>query len=915
MKKQKPPVDADPHASREAERYENPIPSREYLLQMLEQQSGPVAWEQIADALEIDDEGRREAVRRRLIAMSRDGQIASNRVGDFGLIDRMGLIRARVVGHRDGFGFAATSDDSEDLYLHHRQMRKVFDGDEVLVREMPGGYRGKREGAIVRVVRHNTSQLAGRLIKEHGIYYVRPDNPRLTHNVLVEPEHLGGAEKGVYVVVEITQQPSRDGFPVGQIIEVLGEHLSPGMEIDVAMRNYGIPHDWPSDVTAEAADIPDEVQETDKQQRIDLRALPLVTIDGEDARDFDDAVYCEQLDDGWKLIVAIADVSHYVQIGNPLDREAEERGTSVYFPDFVVPMLPEKLSNGLCSLNPEVDRLCMAVEIRIDARGHLTGYQFFEGVMRSHARLTYTTVGQLIEERGDRNSGVRKAHHKLLGPLDCLHDLYKVLRDAREHRGAMDFETTETRILFDEQRKIDKIVPVARNDAHKLIEECMLAANVCAANLLLASELPALYRVHDAPKQEKIANLREYLGELGLSLGGGESPEPMDFLLLLAQSDGRADAHIIQTMLLRSMNQAVYQPDNKGHFGLAYEAYAHFTSPIRRYPDLLVHRAIRSLLRGGAKKSLAAQLRPVKGARDLDKGGIYPYDMAAMLQLGEHCSSTERRADEATRDVVNWLKCEYLQSHVGEEFTGVVSAVTNFGLFVELKDLYVEGLVHVTSLPKDYYRFEQAHQRLVGERSRKVFHLGDEVAVQVVRVDLDERKVDFELREVKPARKKVSVSPRALQLAEEYEQKRRQQDGGKKAKKAVASDPWSGASGKLQNASESKSQPRKRKVQDQVPEKVREDVQKKAQEKPAEQKVSAAEGATPAELDEAMSQSRKAEQREKKWARPKKTPPRKGGKRPAVAARKAAMKADKAKATTKKAAKKTKSGKKKKPKK
>ncbi|WP_193165742.1 ribonuclease R [Microbulbifer hainanensis] len=873
-------IEADPHAEREAEKYDKPVPSREYLLQLLEQQAGPVPWETVADLLELHDEDLREGVRRRLIAMSRDGQIASNRAGDFGVLDKMSLVRGRVIGHRDGFGFVSPRDGGDDLYLSHRQMKKVFDGDEVLVRETPGGFRGKREGAVIRVIKHNTQQLAGRLFQENGICFVRPDNPRINLDVMVAADKTAGAEHGQYVVVDITMQPGRDCVPQGEVAEVLGDHLAPGMEIDVAIRNYGIPHTWPAALQTEVDAIADEVLEVDKKARVDLRALPLVTIDGEDARDFDDAVFCEVRKDGsWKLLVAIADVSHYVSPGMALDEEAHSRGNSVYFPDFVVPMLPEKLSNGLCSLNPDVDRLCMVCEMHIDLDGRILDYRFFEGVLRSHARLTYTQVGQVVAERDSRDSGLRKQFAALTPHLDNLHDLYKALRGARDRRGAIDFETTETRIIFDANRKIERIVPVQRNDAHKMIEECMLAANVCAAELMELAELPALYRVHDTPKEEKLTNLREYLGELGLRLPGGAEPQPKDFQLLLEQVEGRADAHIIQMMLLRSMNQAVYQPENRGHFGLDYHAYAHFTSPIRRYPDLLLHRALRWLIRNGNANppAVAKKVHTAPGAAALAAEQIIPYDLPAMVQLGEHCSMTERRADDATRDVVSWLKCEYLQDHVGETYPGVISAVTGFGLFVELADLYVEGLIHVTALPKDYYRFEQAHQRLIGERSGKRYHLGDSVTVQVARVDLEERKVDFTLGELLPRDGKrdrkteeTRVSARAMEMAVEHQRERdRKKKPGERSKAAAGKpSPW----GKRPETAPGTTPFKKRKVGS-------------TEAVPVE--------ATP-EKPEAPAEG-EGEQPHKKRG-PKRTPTRKGGKRPAVAARKAAQKAEKANA-------------------
>lgn len=769
----------DPHAEREALKYANPIPSREVILDLLDASTGPLTREVIGEKLGLRDEESLEALRRRLIAMVRDGQIVGNRKGGFGRVDRMNLVRGRVQGHRDGFGFVLTGDGREDIYLSNRQMRRVFDGDEVLVRLGDRGFRGRQEGSIVEILARNTRQLVGRYRVERGIHYVRPDNPRIVQDLIIPPEHTASATPGQLVMVDIIEYPERDNPAIGAIVEVLGDHLAPGMEIDVAIRSHGIPHVWPDEVQQQARLLPAEVMSEDKIGRFDLRNLPLVTIDGEDARDFDDAVYCEpKKGGGWRLYVAIADVSHYVQVGSALDKEAALRGNSVYFPDFVVPMLPEALSNGLCSLNPHVDRLCMVCEMTISSAGRITGYQFYEAVMHSHARLTYTQVGQVIDERGRPRSGVRQQFHQVVPQLDHLHDLYQALRSARELRGAIDFETQETRILFDEQRKIKKIIPVQRNDAHKLIEECMLAANVCAAKFLSRMQVPALYRVHEGPKEQKLDLLREYLAGLGLGFRKRQQVTPQDYQEVLQAIEGRPDAHLIQTTMLRSMNQAVYQPDNKGHFGLAYEAYTHFTSPIRRYPDLLVHRAIRSVIHSRvASKNVKRHPDMVP----LSNQTLYPYSMDDMLVLGEQSSVTERRADEATRDVVSWLKCEYLQGRVGEEFDGVVSSVVSFGLFVELKDLYIEGLVHITALPQDYYVHQPAQGRLVGERTRKVFALGDELRVRVVNVNLDERKIDFEIVEIKPGkRKKILVSDKAKKLAEEFLQENTRKSGGGK---------------------------------------------------------------------------------------------------------------------------------------
>lgn len=751
----------DPYAKREAAKYENPIPSRELILEVLDKSSGPMTLSAMCEYLQQTGDDQREAMRRRLIAMERDGQLMSNRKGGYGRVDKMDLVRGRIQGHRDGYGFVIPADGSEDIYVSNRQMRKVFDGDEVLARHGEANFKGNKEGSIVEVLVHNTSQLVGRLISERGSHYVRPDNPRLGHDVLVPSEYLSGAKSGQFVVVEVVQQPDRRNKPVGHILEVLGDHLAPGMEIDVAIRSHSIPHVWPSNVKEQAATYGKDVGEEDKQNRIDLRDAPFVTIDGEDARDFDDAVYCEKKrSGGWRLFVAIADVSHYVAPNSPLDKEAIERGNSVYFPDFVVPMLPEALSNGLCSLNPHVDRLCMVCEMTISAAGRISGYKFYESVMHSKARLTYNQVGSMLDlmakgAEKQKTAQLREQFAHVIPHIDELHRMYGALLDARRMRGAIEFETTETRILFDESRKIDQIVPVVRNDAHKLIEECMLAANVCAARFLEKHDIPALYRVHAPPKPEKVAMLKEFLGELGIGFTGGDKLTPADFQAMLANIQGRPDTHLIQTVMLRSMNQAVYQPTNEGHFGLAYPAYAHFTSPIRRYPDLLVHRALRYVVRS-ERASVHVKRHPdavALAARD-----IFPYTSADMAGFGEQCSVTERRADEATRDVVSWLKCEFLKDHVGETFDGIVSAVVGFGLFVELKNVFVEGLIHITGLPSDYYHFQAAQHRLVGERTRQVFRLGDEVSVRVVRVSLDERKIDFELTSVK-ARRRARGAP------------------------------------------------------------------------------------------------------------------------------------------------------------
>ncbi|GLQ30640.1 ribonuclease R [Litoribrevibacter albus] len=738
----------DPFGQREADKYENPVPSRELITSFLEEAGKALTHSQLCSAMQIFDDERIEAMRRRLIAMSRDGQLITDKQQRYKPISAIPTIDGRVIGHRDGYGFVQPDDKSPDLYLNAREMNKVFDGD--LVRVMVSGidHKGRREARIIQVLEHKTVQLVGRYYAEGKGGFVVPDSRRMSQEVSVSPEADGGASSGQYVVVEIERQPSRREKASGRVIKILGDHLAPGMEIDVALHTYDVPHEWPEGVLSEVAHFTESVAEEDKTLRVDLRALPLVTIDGEDAKDFDDAVYCERKKSGgWRLIVAIADVSHYVKLRTELDKEAQNRATSVYFPGHVVPMLPEVLSNGLCSLNPNVDRLAMVCEMSISASGRMSRFKFYEAVIRSHARLTYNRVAALIEAPESKEAQHFKAEFPTIVPyVQELHRLYQQLVSCREERGAIDFDTTETRIVFSPDRKIETIVPVIRNDAHRVIEECMLCANVAAARFLRKHQLEGLYRVHEGPKEQKLINLKEFLFERSLMLEGGMKPTPGDYLQLAQDIEERPDRHLIQTMMLRSLSQAVYQPDNQGHFGLAYPEYTHFTSPIRRYPDLLVHRAIRSVLRSEKKEHKeSSNVQRVPEAQILPREAIYPYDMAALLALGEQCSMAERRADEASRDVMAFLKCEYMQEHVGEVFPGIVSAVTGFGLFVELTDVYVEGLIHVSNLTKEYFEFDQSRHMLIGERSGTTYALGDAVDVRIVRVDLDERKIDLEL--------------------------------------------------------------------------------------------------------------------------------------------------------------------------
>ncbi|MFA5017012.1 ribonuclease R [Methylobacter tundripaludum] len=719
----------DPYAQREAEKYENPIPSRELILQLIEHAGKPLRREEIAEAFSLEAEDQLEALRRRLRAMERDGQLLFNRGKKYCLVNNEDLIAGRIIGHADGFGFLKPDDGSDDLFLSPREMNPLLHNDRALVRIAGVDKKGRREGAVVEILQRNTHQVVGRLYKEDGFTYVVPDNKNIAQTVLVEKGGVGKAKQGQIVVAEIVEQPTKLHQPIGRIIEVMGEHMAPGMEIDMAIRSYELPNQWPDELLEEIKPLKKEVPESAKQDRVDLRKIPLVTIDGEDARDFDDAVYCQKTPKGWKLLVAIADVSHYVQINSALDKEAQKRSTSVYFPEQVIPMLPEILSNGLCSLNPHVDRLCMVCELYINEEGQVTRSRFFDAVMSSHARLTYNEVAKMLVD-GDKE--LAEKYKALMPHLQELYALYKVMRVSREQRGAMDFDTQETRIVFGAERKIEKIVPVVRNDAHKLIEEFMITANMAAARFLNSKKMPKLLRIHEGPSADKLLNLKTFIGELGLSLGGGAKPTPLDYMHLMESIKDRPDAHLIQTVLLRSMSQAVYSPELKGHFGLALDAYAHFTSPIRRYPDLLVHRAIRHCLQG----------KPVES---------FFYGVPDMVVLGEQCSAHERRADDATRDVVSWLKCEYMMDKVGEEFPGIISAVTSFGFFVELAEIYVEGLVHISNLAQDYFHFDATSHQLRGERTGINYRLGDSVKVRVARVDLDEKKIDFELAQKQAA--------------------------------------------------------------------------------------------------------------------------------------------------------------------
>ena len=745
----------DPNYVKELAKYDNPIPSREFILQIIREQNSPMSKEEIFAALGISEEEQQEAMRRRLRAMENDGQLVFTKRKCYALPEKLDLLKGMVIGHREGFGFLQVEGKKDDFFIPNVQMQKVMHGDYVLAQANGFDRKGRPEVRIVRVLEANKKQIVGRFFLEQGIGYVVPDDSRITRDILIPDNARLGARMGQVVVVELHPRTVPFFQPIGKITEILGENMAKGMEVEIAIRKHDIPHVFPSAVEKQLKKWDEDVPEEAKRGRVDLRDLPLVTIDGEDARDFDDAVFCQKQGKGWKLWVAIADVSYYVRPKSALDTEAYNRGNSVYFPNRVVPMLPEKLSNGLCSLNPQVDRLCMVCEITLSAKGKMTDYRFYEAVMNSHARLTYNKVAKILE----KDTALCERYASLVPHLQDLHDMYQALVKARQQRGAIEFETIESKFIFNALGRIERIEPVVRNDAHKIIEECMILANIASANFMAKHQEPALYRIHAVPGEEKLTAFRSFLAECGLSLSGGNKPTPMDYAQLLEQIKQRPDHELIQTMLLRSMSQAVYSADNIGHFGLALEEYAHFTSPIRRYPDLTLHRGIKYLLakQKGSKR------------KTTDTGG-YHYPLEEMDLFGAHCSSTERRADDATREVADWLKCEYMQDHVGEEFDGVISSVTGFGFFVRLNDLFIDGLVHISGLANDYYLFDMPKQRLIGENSGMIFRLGDAVKVRVEAVSLEQKQIDFSLisSERKPRRsgktartkvKKTEVNP------------------------------------------------------------------------------------------------------------------------------------------------------------
>jgi ribonuclease R len=700
------------------------IPEREEIQSYLRRCNAPRKLHHIAEALGVNTAAGQDALDKRLKAMLRDGEIIKNRREGYGPIDKMDLITGRVIGHQEGYGFLRPDSDGEDLFLPAKEMRSLLHGDRAVVRIAAYDRKGRASAELVEVVERVNTRIVGRYFQERHFGYVTPDNRRINQDIFIPAEDQGKARSGQFVVAEITRHPDKHTQPVGRVVEILSEARETHLTEDIAVRAYDLPHEWPDAVREEISAL-DPAAQLELKAREDFRELPFVTIDGEDARDFDDAVYCRRTEDGWQLLVAIADVSHYVKRNTALDREAVSRGTSVYFPQRVIPMLPEVLSNELCSLKPGVDRLVMVCALAINKKGKVKHYRFTPGVIRSAARMTYTEVAGIIIDNDKR---LKNKYRHLVPHFQDLHALYRRMHSRRRNLGVLDFDATESKLEFDKHGRIAGIHPLHRNDAHRLIEEFMLAANVAAAEFLLRGEVPILFRNHEPPAAEKLAEVREFLREFGLELKGGEEPETRHFAELLELVEERDDAHLIETVLLRSMQLAFYGEKNLGHFGLSFDAYTHFTSPIRRYPDLLVHRAIKYLL-----------------ARD--KKRDYPYTPEDMRRLGESCSMTERRAEDASRDVLTRLKCIYMRDKIGAEYTGTVSSVTGFGLFVELDEVFIDGLVHVTALPADYYHYDPVGHRLRGERTGRCYRLANRLKVKVVRVDAEDRKIDFELVE------------------------------------------------------------------------------------------------------------------------------------------------------------------------
>ena len=734
----------DPNFQREASIYVKPVASRELLLQLISEHSKPVSLEQLTQELGLTDPDQIEGLRRRIVAMVRDGQIKADSNNVFQLMARSSLKSGRISATKDGTGYCIFDDVSEPLLIRAQQMRQVFDGDQVLVNErIQAGY--EPDGVIVEVTERNTLSIVGNFYRTPSTSYVVPLNKRNQHISIHISGDTSDIAEGALVEVKIDQQPAITAMSQGQIHKVF-DRTQAGQEIEIALLNHRLRHEWTEKLLQEAEKVPSAITDQQIKTRFDLREQAFVTIDGEDSKDFDDAVFCKKEKSGFRLWVAIADVSEYVQPGQALDLEAQLRGNSVYFPREVLPMLPERLSNGICSLNPNQDRLALVCEMRVTAKGNVTDFFFFEAVFRSHARLTYGQVASVLENK--EKSQLTK---EVSANLVALEKVYQAFLHSRNKRGALTIELPELRFIFENDR-VKSLTHTTRNIAHKIIEEAMLAANVCAAKLLAEQKIPTLYRKHDDPDTARVTEFQQFLKLLGLRLAGNGEPRPKHFLNLIEQLDKIVNADIILMQILRTMSKAEYTPDQLPHFGLAYESYTHFTSPIRRYPDLLVHRAIRSLIHSRKKTT---GVKRVKGSGIWKNKESYPYDKQQLATIGRHCTDTEKRAEDASRDVQQYLRCTYLQKFVGDSFQGIVKTVTKFGLFVEMEKTYSEGLLHISQLRGDYYIFDKNSMSLRGEHSGVTYSTGTKVGVRLVKVDIEQGMIDLELdKDEKSARKK-----------------------------------------------------------------------------------------------------------------------------------------------------------------
>jgi ribonuclease R len=692
----------------------------------------PATARELSKLLKIPREDR-HAFTRDLQALTEAGELLQIRGNRFGLPDKMDLIVGRLHTNAGGFGFVApentTRAEGKDIFIAAANLTEAMHGDRVVARIERQTPKGP-EGRVIRVLERRSDSVVGRFVTDaSGLGYVVPFDRRVLADIQVPSGQSSSAEPGEMVLVEITRWPTASRGPVGRVTEVLGDINEPGVDTQIIIRKFGIPDAHSEDAIEEATRLGGEVKDRDIRGRKDFRGTPTVTIDGEDARDFDDAITIEQLANGhfW-LGVHIADVAHYVKEGSALDEEAYDRGTSVYFTERAVHMFPSELATGLCSLNPHVDRLVQSCLMEVDRRGQVVRYETHDGVIHSDARMTYTQVNAILT---DRDEDARTQHRTLVPMFELMHELFDILHQGRRRRGSIDFDLPEAEVVLSEFGQIEAIIATERNIAHRIIEEFMLLANETVAAHLVAGDVPALHRVHEPPDQKKVLEFEEFITTLGYSLAAsGSHVRPKHFQKLIDRMKGTPEERPIAALMLRTMQKARYDAASLGHFGLAAEHYTHFTSPIRRYPDLVVHRMLRESRTG-----------PIAAARRAELEDELP-------ETGRHTSEMERRSDEAERELLQWKKVRFMADKVGDEYEGFVTGVAQFGLFVELVEHYVEGLVHISSMADDYYRFVEQQHILAGENTRKTYRLGDKVRVQVVRVDMESRRIDLGLTDI-----------------------------------------------------------------------------------------------------------------------------------------------------------------------